>query len=57
MSMLTLESKKFQDVLYNLRLENLSISTELQLKIIEVVNSGKTITPEIIKGIVADGKI
>lgn len=57
MSKLTLDSKKFQNVLHNLRLENLSLSNELQKKILKIVNDDVKITPEIIKGIVADGKI
>ncbi|MBW8349894.1 Zn-dependent hydrolase [Bacillus sp. IITD106] len=54
---LTVESKEFQQVLHNLRLENMSLSTELQKRVIRLVNSDVTITPELIKRIVQHGKI
>lgn len=57
MVILTVESKEFQQVLHNLRLENLSLSSELQKTIVRLVNSKETITPELIKRIASNGKI
>lgn len=54
---LTIESKEFQQVLHNLRLENMSLSADLQKIVIDLVNYNATITPELIKKVVADGKI
>lgn len=54
---LTVESKEFQQVLHNLRLENMSLSTELQEIVIRLVNRNETITPELIKRIVENGKV
>lgn len=55
MPTLTLKSKEFQDVVHNLRLENMNISNELQKKVLEVVKSDLTVTPELIKRIIANG--
>lgn len=54
---LTVESKVFQQILHNLRLENMSLSAELQEMVVSLVNRNVTITPELIKRIVTDGKI
>lgn len=57
MRLLTVESKEFQQVLHNLRLENMNLSSELQKIVIHLVNSGEKITPVIIKRIVVNGDI
>jgi len=57
MPTLNLKSREFQDVIHNLRLENMSLSIDLQKKVIEVVTSGITVTPELIKRIAANGKV
>lgn len=59
MSTLSIDSREFQDTLHNLRFEEMSLSRELQEKVIQTVNSRQTITPKIIKKIVADahGKV
>ncbi|WP_147545695.1 Zn-dependent hydrolase [Rubeoparvulum massiliense] len=54
---LSVGSKEFQQVLHNLRLENMTLTIELQRKVIEVVNRNEIITPKLIQRIVADGEI
>lgn len=54
---LIVESKEFQQVLHNLRLENMSLSAELQEIVVGLVNRNELITPELIKRVVVDGKI
>ena len=48
MKELTLESKEFRRILQNLHLENLTLHPTLQKKVLELVNSGVTITPNVI---------
>jgi len=54
---LTIESKEFQQVLHNLRLENMSLPADLQEIVINIVNRKEAITPELIKRIVENGKV
>ncbi|WP_100401976.1 Zn-dependent hydrolase [Bacillus sp. FJAT-42315] len=51
MKKLTLESKAFQQILQNLRLENLNLPLPLQNKVIELVNVEVEIAPNLLKGI------
>lgn len=51
---LSVESKAFQQILHNLRLENMSLSAELQEVVVSLVNRNVTITPELIKGILQE---
>ncbi|MEF2293974.1 Zn-dependent hydrolase [Virgibacillus dokdonensis] len=55
MAKLTIESKEFQQVLANLRFENMFLSPELQKKVVSLVNNDKRITQETIKRIIANG--
>ncbi|WP_163537498.1 Zn-dependent hydrolase [Gracilibacillus sp. YIM 98692] len=57
MKELSLESKEFQRILYNLHLENITLSPTLQKRVIEIVNSGEEITPEVIKDALNRAKI
>lgn len=57
MKELQIESKEFQRILHNLQLENLTLHPRLQKKVIELVNSGVSITPNIIKEILSRGKV
>jgi len=50
MKQLKQNSTEMNTVLKNLELENLTLSPSLQQKAIDIVNSGKKITPSIIKG-------
>lgn len=54
---LKLESKEFQRVLQNLHLENLSLPLAMQKKVVELVNSKVTITPNLIKDLVRHGEV
>ncbi len=56
MKELQIESKEFQRILHNLQLENLTLHPRLQEKVIELVNSGVFITPNIIKEILSRGR-
>ncbi|MFS0576268.1 Zn-dependent hydrolase [Sporosarcina sp. 179-K 3D1 HS] len=49
MKELTLESKEFKRVLHNLHLENMSLHSSLQKKVVDLVNSGVPITSNVIK--------
>ncbi|SES20153.1 Zn-dependent hydrolase [Psychrobacillus sp. OK032] len=57
MKQIQLNSPEFDRVLKNMQLENLYLSHSLQLKAIEIVNSGKIITPTLIKEALANGKV
>ncbi|MFJ8236779.1 Zn-dependent hydrolase [Ureibacillus sp. NPDC094379] len=50
MKQLKQNSTEMNTVLKNLELENMTLSPSLQQKAIDLVNSGKKITPSIIKG-------
>ncbi|MBE1556447.1 Zn-dependent hydrolase [Sporosarcina limicola] len=50
---LSVESKEFQQILHNLRLENMSLPLELQHKVVEVVQSKQKITSELIQGLIS----
>lgn len=54
MSKRSIDSAEFQEILHNLRLENILLPIELQKKIIQIINSERIITPELIKKVVAD---
>ncbi|WP_062199647.1 hypothetical protein [Massilibacterium senegalense] len=49
MKKIYLNSSEFNRVLKNLHLENLSLSPALQKKVIELLNTHKALTPNIIK--------
>lgn len=49
MKQIQLDSPEFNHVLKNMQLENLYLSHTLQQKALEIVNSGITITPALIK--------
>ncbi|QGG50561.1 Zn-dependent hydrolase [Lysinibacillus pakistanensis] len=49
MKKIQLNSPEFNRVLKNLQFENLSLTPRLQKKVLEIVNSGKQISPTIIK--------
>lgn len=57
MKELTLESKEFKKVMHNLHLENLSLSLDLQKKVLELINTKTSITPTLIKDILRHGKV
>lgn len=51
------ESKEFKRVIHNLHLENLSLSPNMQKKVLDLVNSNVTITPTLIKDILRHGEV
>jgi len=57
MKNLTLESKEFNRVIQNLRLEKLDISLTKQKKVVEIVNSKTKITPKLIKDLIREDEI
>lgn len=57
MKSIQLNSPEFNRVLKNMQLENLRLNQSLQKKALEIVNSGVTITPNLIKEALANGKI
>lgn len=57
MKQITLDSPEFNRVLKNLQLENLSLSSELQNKVIEIINSKMIISESIIKDALKNVKI
>lgn len=57
MKQIQLNSPEFDRVLKNMQLENLYLSHSLQQKAIEIVNSGKKVTPTLIKEALANGKV
>ncbi len=57
MKELTLESKEFKKVMHNLHLESLSLSLDLQKKVLELINTKTSITPTLIKDILRHGKV
>lgn len=57
MKQIQLNSPEFNRVLKNMQLENLRLSHSLQQKALEIVNSGMTITPALIKEALSNGKV
>lgn len=57
MKELKLESKEFKRVLHNLHLENLSLSLDMQKRVLDLINSKVSITPTLIKDILRHGEI
>ncbi|MFD0942872.1 hypothetical protein [Savagea faecisuis] len=57
MKELKLDSKEFKRVLHNLHLENLSLSLDMQKKVLDLVNAKVSITPTLIKDILGHGKV
>lgn len=57
MKELKMESIEFKRILHNLYLENLTLLPTLQKKVIELVNSGVSITPKLIKETLNRGKV
>ena len=57
MKQIQLNSPEFNRVLKNMELENLHLNDSLQQKAVEIVNSGLKITPNLIKKVLANGKI
>ncbi|MDG5790144.1 Zn-dependent hydrolase [Evansella sp. AB-P1] len=57
MKEIKMESKEFNRVLHNLHLENLSLSPDMQKRVLELVNAKVEITPTLIKDILQNGKI
>lgn len=57
MTELKIDSKEFKRVLHNLHLEGLTLSPDMQQRVIEVVNEKVTITPSLIKDILRQGKM
>ncbi|WP_203248814.1 hypothetical protein [Sporosarcina beigongshangi] len=57
MKQIQLNSPEFNRVLKNMQLENLGLSHSLQQKALDIVNSGITITPALIKEALANGKV
>ncbi|BAQ10891.1 zinc metallohydrolase [Bacillus sp. OxB-1] len=49
MKELTMESKEFKRVLHNLHLENMTLHTALQKRVLELINSGVPITSAVIQ--------
>jgi hypothetical protein len=54
---LTASSKEFRMILKNLNLENIDLHPRLQKKVLELVNSGVNITPNMIKDALKRGKV
>lgn len=57
MKKITVDSKEFKRVLKNLNLENITLHPSLQKKALDLVNSGVTITPKIIKDALNRGEV
>lgn len=57
MKQIQLNSPEFNRVLKNMQLENLHLSRSLQQKALEIVNSGISITPALIKDALANDKV
>lgn len=57
MKELNLESKEFKRVMHNLHLESLSLSPDMQKRVLELINTKTSITPNLIKDILHRGKI
>ncbi|WP_251640026.1 Zn-dependent hydrolase [Sporosarcina sp. NCCP-2716] len=57
MKELTRESKEFKRVLHNLHLENLSLSPDMQKRVVELVNAKAPISPDLIKDVLRHGKV
>lgn len=57
MKSLNLDSKEFKRVMHNLHLENLYISSDMQEKVLELINTKTSITPSLIKDVLRHGKV
>lgn len=57
MKELTLDSKEFKRVLNNLHLENLSLTLDMQEKLLNLLNAKTSITSTLIKDLLRYGKI
>lgn len=57
MKELTRESKEFKRVLHNLHLENLSLSPDMQKRVVELINAKAAISPNLIKDVLRLGKV
>jgi len=57
MKELTLESKEFKKVMHNLHLESLSLSLDVQKRVLDLINAKTSITPTLIKDILRHGKV
>lgn len=57
MKSLNLDSKEFKRVMHNLHLENLYISSDMQEKVLELINTKTSITPTLIKDVLRHGKV
>lgn len=57
MKELNLESKEFKRVMHNLHLENLSLSPDMQKRVLELINAKTSITPNLIKDLLQHGKV
>lgn len=57
MKQIQLNSPEFNRVLKNLQLEDLTLTPALQQKVIDIVNSGIEISPNIIKEALENDKI
>ena len=57
MKELTLDSKEFKRVLNNLHLENLSLTLDMQEKLLDLLNAKTSITSTLIKDLLRYGKI
>lgn len=57
MKELTLDSKEFKRVLNNLHLENLSLTLDMQEKLLDLLNAKTSITSTLIKDLLRYGKL
>lgn len=57
MKELTLDSKEFKRVLNNLHLENLSLTLDMQEKLLDLLNEKTSITSTLIKDLLRYGKV
>ena len=57
MKALDLDSKEFRRVMHNLHLENLKLSSDMQEKVLELINTKTSITSTLIKDILRNGKV
>lgn len=57
MKELTLDSKEFKRVLNNLHLENLSLTLDMQEKLLNLLNAKTSITSTLIKDLLRYGKV
>ncbi|MFD1362378.1 Zn-dependent hydrolase [Lentibacillus salinarum] len=57
MQELKMESKEFRRIIQNLRLEGITLHPSLQKRVVELITSGVTITPAVIKDTLKYGKV